>query len=1364
MEDVEEAACLAVLDFLKAKNENEYGFFAGAALDALDAAMQVKYQEIVSQPRDLIGIRMKCKQGLYQSMDDFGADVTLCFDNAQLFCGKVKKFKHVGDAAKRLKDAFTKKFNAEAKTARKKVASGKGGGKQSGQRSSARAARQSIRGHESSLLEKVVKVIRNEPGCVLLLHPVPESAPFYSHYNMRIANPMDFDTLQANLMSTAGANGAKALSTGTSANVKANKQYDFVDEFIKDARLIFSNAIRYNCYLDKSSTALRKTVTSLLFKFETRLLDWNRKHFPADPILPPLPPLKLCLSAVEEAFQTLTTNPNAPKEPPSSAVGSFIDSVEIQLDKETLKEYQKKVKAPMDYGTIVERVISGDYRSAQDMLADVKQVTDNCSTYWQGREEEGGAIYIADAQTIEGHMGQVVNTNPQSFGPMPELPKRATMDFLDEASQPAPSLRVSLGRGRTSDVGGDGRRKSGGGGFKITLSKSRAPGSGGGSGRKKAAVVMDEDTLLPTLPAAPAAPTGPPYRASAMELANFWLPPIPQTLHESENQLHRRAVKYVVAMVGGCLEEVQKHYMKSEIVGKVMTCAPFIKPVDLRIFPAYAAFLQNEGRQEVNVQSISRNLRADKYGTSVLAVLEDMARLRDNAHAFNVGSENVEARIMADCVNNYFRYLVRRCLAVLLHSRDDGIKGKILQPALMPVLDEPTTQDVVAYLKVLDEEHRAEWEVKQVAENKKRDAMRKQMEEQAAAVAEALQREQEAYDELMQAQAGPTYEDQLDWGIDLGFDPPYPGAAAGSKGGSKGGKGGKGVQQFIHEKTGWELVATNILNKVQKHIFVDTSKPDKIIADFFHPVETMFPQIAEQYNSLIKEPIDLTIISTQLNTGTLLDAEEFYEKLSLVFMNLVTFNSREGLQEHEKFAADQMVKKGSHVADYVKWLCLEMLPLKTAEQESKSENPAMLGLLRESNLHAERKRREEILRQAPLTGSAADCKKLLATLKRNRNRSEAIAMSWFCVPPVQPSDYAVYVRRPMDLGTITKRLDKGGSNSAQGGFMTYGEFLGDLLLTFQNSIKYNAVHLADEGSATVHKAAVGFLEKLQELVPSWTIEVAEKCQREGISASHEEKLQREQFARLLEEKERMEEFSQQEMQRRLAEDEAFREDMDVEKKKQRTLEEKKAADLEKALEVPNAFERLEEEAEAVAEAEEGTEEAIAAATMVPAFLQAVSNLRLQGVGFKGLVPPYLIATAQKRDGLRKAAWRAWEPIRHHGTGHVQRDAGEDRDRASNMREREERSRSLQADDSHGPEQGSDGKRRRVALSSAETPSSARSSGGGSRVPKPLQWVRVQPREDSSEAPPVIFDLDLSAGTDKDEITQRNVIGYANLFL
>ena len=170
-----------------------------------------------------------------------------------------------------------------------------------------------------------------------------------------------------------------------------------------------------------------------------------------------------------------------------------------------------------------------------------------------------------------------------------------------------------------------------------------------------------------------------------------------------------------------------------------------------------------------------------------MGVLDDMTRLRDNARAFNVGDANVETRILADCVACSFRYLVRRCLVVLQHSSDEGVKRKILQPSVMPVLDEPTTQDVVDYLKVVDEEHRAEWGVKQEADRKKREALRRQQEAAAAVIAEQLQREQEEYEELMAAEPKATYEDQLDWGIDL-VDDPYGPPCGGGKGGGKGGR------------------------------------------------------------------------------------------------------------------------------------------------------------------------------------------------------------------------------------------------------------------------------------------------------------------------------------------------------------------------------------------------------------------------------------------------------------------------------------------------------------------------------------------------------------------------------------------------
>ena len=253
-------------------------------------------------------------------------------------------------------------------------------------------------------------------------------------------------------------------------------------------------------------------------------------------------------------------------------------------------------------------------------------------------------------------------------------------------------------------------------------------------------------------------------------------------------------------------------------------------------------------------------------------------------------------------------------------------------------------------------------------------------------------------------------------------------------------------------------------------------------------------------------------------------------------------------------------------------------------------------------------------------------------------------MGWFCTPVIMPSDYAVYVRKPMDLSTVQKKLEKGLNKGHAGGYMSYGEFLNDLRLTFQNSIKYNAVHLADEGSATVHKAATNFLGRLEDLLPQWTVDVAEKCQREAITASREEQLQREQFERMLEEKRQLDAFAEQELARRLAEDRQFQEDMDVEKKKAKSEEERKEQELHEALLRGDALQALEEEQE---QAEiEGN------ASVLPAFLKAVSELRIQGVGYNGQLPPYLIPHAQRKHELLEAAWEAWEPLRQHGIGFV----------------------------------------------------------------------------------------------------------------
>lgn len=105
--------------------------------------------------------------------------------------------------------------------------------------------------------------------------------------------------------------------------------------------------------------------------------------------------------------------------------------------------------------------------------------------------------------------------------------------------------------------------------------------------------------------------------------------------------------------------------------------------------------------------------------------------------------------------------------------------------------------------------------------------------------------------------------------------------------------------------------------------------------------------------------------------------------------------------------------------------------------------------------------REAIVRNAMVTAAGEVRRLLLGPVKRYKGKTEFAQVGWFTTPPFMPADYAVYVRRPMDLGTIAAKLDKGGAQF--GGYSTYGEILSDVRLVFANAIKYNSHHLDDDG-------------------------------------------------------------------------------------------------------------------------------------------------------------------------------------------------------------------------------------------------------------------------------------------------------------
>lgn len=47
-----------------------------------------------------------------------------------------------------------------------------------------------------------------------------------------------------------------------------------------------------------------------------------------------------------------------------------------------IPDYLEKIKKPMDLGTIRDKMNEGKYESAEQFVADVRQIFTNCYTYW----------------------------------------------------------------------------------------------------------------------------------------------------------------------------------------------------------------------------------------------------------------------------------------------------------------------------------------------------------------------------------------------------------------------------------------------------------------------------------------------------------------------------------------------------------------------------------------------------------------------------------------------------------------------------------------------------------------------------------------------------------------------------------------------------------------------------------------------------------------------------------------------------------------------------------------------------------------------------------------------------------------------
>ncbi|DBA02228.1 TPA: hypothetical protein N0F65_007638 [Lagenidium giganteum] len=163
-----------------------------------------------------------------------------------------------------------------------------------------------------------------------------------------------------------------------------NSGYADVDAFAYDVRLIFSNCLIYNSDVVLSKI-MRSHAVTLLKLFETLFTKIGGTW-------PGIPDRWKCHQIIHDVLAHRTDGQETAqwfKYP----IQTYFDSPE-----QIPYGYFKKIKAPMDLGTVSARLHLGTYKHEQEFLSDLKLIFDNCIRYW--KPDPHGQTYCDSAKML----------------------------------------------------------------------------------------------------------------------------------------------------------------------------------------------------------------------------------------------------------------------------------------------------------------------------------------------------------------------------------------------------------------------------------------------------------------------------------------------------------------------------------------------------------------------------------------------------------------------------------------------------------------------------------------------------------------------------------------------------------------------------------------------------------------------------------------------------------------------------------------------------------------------------------------------------------------------------------------------------
>ena len=194
--------------------------------------------------------------------------------------------------------------------------------------------------------------------------------------------------------------------------------YKTIADFVLDLRRIFANALIYNT---TPKDKIRNAAIALLEDFESILSFFIARAEAPNLVYPPLLyNWKQCVEKLDIVLSMKNRRDGL------QTAFYFLYPVSFYFGGNFPADYLVKIKpgTPMDFGTIVNKLLTGDYQSVGAFAADCRLTCENCKKYHGSKTE--GAVFVEQAErllkVLGAEVGSLVVSDQQRGVNVPNLP------------------------------------------------------------------------------------------------------------------------------------------------------------------------------------------------------------------------------------------------------------------------------------------------------------------------------------------------------------------------------------------------------------------------------------------------------------------------------------------------------------------------------------------------------------------------------------------------------------------------------------------------------------------------------------------------------------------------------------------------------------------------------------------------------------------------------------------------------------------------------------------------------------------------------------------------------------------------------